>query len=96
LNEYLVQTRYEAHRTIQNSAYFEELLSRSISEETEREGTRFLEIGCGNRLMTATYAKNERSVRSICAIDISMEAVSATFRNSATQRRFPGGVGDHE
>jgi methylase of polypeptide subunit release factors len=50
-----------------------------------------LEIGCGNGLLTASFAKNEAKIRAIGAIDVSHAAVSATYENAATQRQFHGG-----
>lgn len=96
INEWLFTSRYIAERTVENSRYFERVLTRELAEEGRLKGTRFLEIGAGNGLLTATFARNEAKIRRICAIDVSIEAIAATYRNSASQRRLPrlGRIGD--
>ncbi len=96
LNEWLFENRYESQRTLANVRYFEELIAKDLAEETAITGTTFLEIGSGNGLLTGSFAKNEAKVRRICAIDISMDAIIASHRNSASQRRLPqkGLIGD--
>jgi len=96
LNEWLFENRYCDQRSVQNIRYFEEVIPPDLADETANSGTRFLEIGCGNGLLTATFARNEARIRQICAIDVSMPSIVATFRNSWKQRRLPRGgmVGD--
>lgn len=95
LNDWLFEYRYLPQRTVDNGAYFEEILPRPISEEAQQSGTRFLEIGCGNGLLTAAYARNEVKVRAFAALDVSPDAVSTTYKNSANQRRVHrGSIGD--
>lgn len=95
INEWLFASRYVTQRTVDNTRYYERVLTRDLAEEAALKGTRFLEIGAGNGLLSATFARNEAKIRRICAIDISMAAIAATYRNSANQRRLPRGrIGD--
>jgi len=96
LNEWLFAARYLPQRSVNNAAYFEEILPSALAEESAQNGASFLEIGSGNGLLTASFAKNEAMIRRFAAIDLSMGAVSATYRNSSAQRRLPHGgvVGD--
>jgi len=96
LNEWLFEHRYVPQRSLENMRYFEEIMPSDLARETAVAGTRFLEVGCGNGLLTATFARNEAKISQICAIDVLMPAVFATYRNSWNQRRLPraGMIGD--
>jgi methylase of polypeptide subunit release factors len=90
LNDWLHANRYAQQRMEANDVYFEDPVPREPTMRTIAEGQTFLEIGCGNGLLTASFAKNEAKIRAIAAIDVSHAAVSATYENAATQRHFHG------
>ena len=96
LNEWLFRTRYAPARTPDTVRYFEDVIHKQLAIESADTGTAFLEIGSGNGLLTATFARNERAVRRLAAIDCSLSAIAATYRNSAQQRLLPhhGKIGD--
>lgn len=95
LNDWLHANRYARQRTGASEIYFEDPVPREPTLRTLEEGCSFLEIGCGNGLLTASFAKNEAKIRAIAAIDVSHAAVSATYENLATQRQFHGsGISD--
>lgn len=96
LNEWLFKNRYFDERTIENAIYFEELIPFEAAQKSELLGSTFLEIGSGNGLLTATFARNESKIKRISAIDSSISAIVATYRNSSRQRRLPrgGAIGD--
>lgn len=95
LNEWLFTNRYLAQRTIANKIYFEDVIRRGPTEISASTGSALLEVGSGNGLLTATYAKNEAMVRRFTAIDISLPAIAATYHNSYYQRSIHGGaIGD--
>ena len=90
LNDWLHANRYARQRTALNEVFFEDPVPRDATLSASNEGCSFLEIGCGNGLLTASFAKNEAKIRSIAAIDVSHAAVSATYENVATQRQLHG------
>jgi len=90
LNDWLHANRYAQQRTAVNAVFFEDPVPRKATEASFEEGTTFLEVGCGNGLLAASFARNEAKVRSFAAIDVSHEAVSATYENVSTQRRLHG------
>jgi methylase of polypeptide subunit release factors len=96
INEWLFEHRYIPQRSLGNIRYFEEIMPSDLASETLTNGTRFLEIGSGNGLLTATFARNEAKIARICALDVLMPAVFATHRNSWNQRHLPrgGAIGD--
>lgn len=91
LNDWLHANRYSRQRTGINDVFFEDPVPREATLQAHREGFSFLEIGCGNGLLTASFAKNEAKIKAIAAIDLSHAAVSATYDNVTTQRQFHGG-----
>ncbi|WSQ10356.1 methyltransferase [Streptomyces sp. NBC_01231] len=92
LNDWMFDERYLPQRTQANSYLFEETLTAAATTESLKHGTSLLEIGCGNGLLTATFARNEARISRIAAIDISMAAVGTTYRNAALQRHLHRGV----
>lgn len=95
VNDWLFENRYVTQRRLDNEVYFEEILPRQISAETKADGSTFLEVGCGNGLITATYARNEVKVKAFTAVDVAPEAVATTYKNSAFQRVIHrGNIGD--
>lgn len=90
LNDWLNANRYARQRTAVNEVFFEDPMPRDATAIALEEGCSFLEIGCGNGLLTASFARNEAKIRSIAAIDMSYAAVSATYENVATQRLLYG------
>lgn len=90
LNDWLHTNRYARQRHLGNEVYFENPVPRGATASSLDEGSRFLEIGCGNGLLTASYARNEAKIRSFAGIDISQGAISATFENVSTQRQLSG------
>ena len=90
LNDWLHTNRYARQRHIGNDVYFENPVPRSATASSLEEGSTFLEIGCGNGLLTASFACNEAKIRSFAGIDISQGAVSATFENVSIQRQLSG------
>ena len=89
LNEWLFNSRYEAQRTQENAEYFSDTVRRDLARESFESGHTFLEVGCGNGLLTATFARNEARIKRIAAIDVNLNAIQVTYRNSIRQRRFP-------
>ncbi len=89
LNEALFEDRYICQRVPSKRAFFQDPVPSDVAASTD--GTRFLEVGCGNGLLTATNARNEAQLSRLSAIDLSAQAVAATYRNSKAQRRFPKG-----
>jgi len=95
LNDWMFDHRYQSQRIQANNYFFEDPLTAAATRESLREGFSFLEIGCGNGLLTATFARNEARVRKLAAIDVSIAAVATTYRNSAHQRQLHrGAIGD--
>lgn len=92
LNEWLFNTRYTPQRTQENVEYFSDTVRRDLARESFESGHTFLEVGCGNGLITASFARNEARIKRIAAIDVNLNAVQATYRNSIRQRRFPRGL----
>lgn len=92
LNDWLFENRYSRQRIPENMMHFEEAMTKSATLASQQAGTRFLEIGCGNGLLTATFAKNEAKIHAFAALDVSMSAVSVTHLNSARQRLLHRGV----
>src|SRR5262249_47410356 len=90
LNDWLHANRYALQRRPENALFFEDPVPRSATAESLESGVSFLEVGCGNGLLTASFARNEARVRSFAAIDINPDAVSATYENVAIQRQFSG------
>lgn len=90
LNDWLHANRYALERRPENARFFEDPVPRSATAESLESGVSFLEVGCGNGLLTASFARNEVKIRSFAAIDISPDAISATYENVATQRQFSG------
>ncbi|HJP77866.1 MAG TPA: methyltransferase [Pseudonocardiaceae bacterium] len=90
LNDWLFDCIYAAQRTRDNEYLFEDTLTKAATLDSYDSGTDFLEIGCGNGLITAAWVRNEAKVRSFAAIDVSMSAVSTTYVNSVAQRRLHG------
>ncbi len=95
LNDWLFENRYRTERTPENAWLFEDPLAKRATQQSFLEGSTFLEIGCGNGLLTATFAKNEAKVQRFTAIDRSMNAINTTYYNSARQRMLHRGcIGD--
>lgn len=95
LNDWLFETRYRGARTSENFWLFEDPLTKAATRESRVAGTTFIEIGCGNGLLTASFARNEPKILRFVAIDCVMDAISATYRNSARQRMLHRGcIGD--
>lgn len=90
LNDWLHANRYARQRSVANDLYFEDPVPRDATQNAFKEGCSFLEIGCGNGLLTASFAKNEARIRTFAAIDVSHAAVSATYENVSTQRQLFG------
>ena len=90
LNDWLHENRYARQRTDDNDVFFEDPVTRSATDLSLVQGRTFLEIGCGNGLLTASFARNEARIRSFAALDLSAAAVSATYENVATQRQLHG------
>lgn len=90
LNDWLHAKRYARQRTPSNDVFFEDPVPRNATLISLEEGQTFLEIGSGNGLLTASFARNEAKIRSFAVIDVSHAAVSATYENVATQRQLHG------
>lgn len=90
LNDWLQFNRYALQRSDANDVFFEDPVPRGATADSFDSGTTFLEIGCGNGLLTASFARNEARIRAFAAIDISPDAVSATYENVSTQRQLSG------
>lgn len=90
LNDWLHARRYARQRTSSNDVFFEDPVPRNATAVSLEEGKTFLEIGSGNGLLTASFARNEAKIRSFAVIDVSHAAVSATYENVATQRQLHG------
>jgi methylase of polypeptide subunit release factors len=90
LNDWLHANRYARQRTDENAHFFEDPVPRHATATSLDKGVSFLDAGCGNGLLTASFAKNEAMIRSFTAIDISHAAISATYDNVATQRQLHG------
>ena len=92
LNEWLFNSRYTPQRIQENAEYFSDTVRRDLARESLESGRTFLEVGCGNGLITATFARNEARIKRITAIDVNLNAIQVTYRNSVRQRRFPQGL----
>lgn len=95
LNDFLFTERYVPQRVAANDAHYAEFPTQSATDLSKETGTSFLEVGCGNGLLTATYARNEAKVRSFAALDMDARAIAATHENSYKQRLLKrGAIGD--
>lgn len=90
LNDWLHANRYARQRTSENAVFFEDPVPRTATDESYEKGQSFVEIGCGNGLLTASFARNEAKIRSLVAVDVSHAAVSTTYENVAAQRQLHG------
>jgi methylase of polypeptide subunit release factors len=88
LNDWLHVHRYSRQRTLSSARFFEDPVSAEATADSRDHGQTFLEIGCGNGLLTASFVRNEARVRSFGAIDVSHNAISATFENVEIQRQL--------
>ena len=64
LNDWLHANRYARQRKAENEVFFEDPVPREPTLRSLDEGRSFLEIGCGNGLLTASFAKNEAKISS--------------------------------
>jgi methylase of polypeptide subunit release factors len=90
LNDWLFDNVYMQERNSQNDFLFEDTLTRPATELSREGGKRFLEIGCGNGLLTATWIRNQARIASYGAIDVSVSAIMNSYLNSTAQRRLHG------
>ncbi len=94
VNEWLFSNRYARQRTHENTPFFAPM-THDDANLSLATGSAFLEIGAGNGLITASFARNEARIREFTAIDMSLAAINCTYSNSSRQRLLPGGnIGD--
>lgn len=90
LSERFLPLRYESR----NQVYYEDPVPKSAMSSLVR-GPRLLEIGSGSGLILASFARNEPTLSALDAIDISLDAISTSFKNCRQQRQIQGGyIGD--
>jgi methylase of polypeptide subunit release factors len=88
LNDWLFDHAYRAQRVAGNDFLFEDTLTRPATALSYDSGKKFLEIGCGNGLLTASWVRNQARIKSFAAIDVSVSAISSTYHSVVAQRRL--------
>jgi methylase of polypeptide subunit release factors len=96
ISDWLLTNRFAAQRQDpRNRQFFQYPVGPAATSTIKGTGARVLEVGTGSGLILATFAKNEALLHAYEAIDMSIDAINVTYRNTYRQRQLQGGwIGD--
>lgn len=96
ISDWLLTNRFAHQRSdLHNAIYYQDPMGHSASDAIARTGQRILDVGTGSGMILATFAKNEAMLHSFDAVDPSLDAINAAYRNTYRQRQVQGGwIGD--